>query len=49
MQRSGRCSAVQVWFKTAPLGKGSRPIELIEGLALDPLITSLRHCAQHRR
>ena len=44
---SGRCSALQVRFKTAPLASGSRPAE-IEGLALDPLITSLRHCARHR-
>ena len=48
LQRSGRCSAMQVRFKTAPLVSGSRPVASIEGLALDPLITSLRHCVRHR-
>ena len=38
-----------VRFKTAPLGMGSRPVVEIEGLALDPLITSLRHAAKSRR
>ena len=44
---SSRCSAFQVWFKTAPLASGSRPVGT-KGLVLDPLITSLRHCVRHR-
>ena len=48
LHRSSRCSALQVRFNTAPLVSGSRPVAKIEGQALDPLITSLRHCARHR-
>ena len=39
---------MQVRFKTALLGAGSRPVANIEGLAFDVLITSLRHFANHR-
>jgi hypothetical protein len=40
---------MQMRFKTAPLGKGSRPVAEIEGPALDPLVTSQRHAAESRR
>ena len=49
LRRSSRGSAMQVRFKTTPLGAGSRPVAYIEGLAFDVLITSLRHFANRRR
>ena len=42
----GPLQRLQMRFKTAPFVSGSGPVE-IEDQALDPLITSLRHWAQH--